>query len=149
MLTSGMRMTNFTGTEFEIQDPGRTLTPRQREVLVWIVEGKENEAIGMLMGITLGTVKFHVIALLRRFDAPNRQLLISRAWKAGLVKARQLAIGLLILGNAMPGTADQPVTLRTPRVARIRLSGRRDADDYPIVMPTNLDDLRTGDREAA
>src|SRR5690554_7223680 len=100
-------MANITGTEFEIQDPGRTLTPRQRKVLVWIVEGKDNEAIGMLMGVTLSTVKFHVIALLRRFDAPNRQLLISRAWKAGLVKARHLAIGLLILGSAMPGTRSE------------------------------------------
>jgi len=142
-------MANITGTEFEIKDPNQTLTPRQREVLAWVVEGKENEAIGILMGITLGTVKFHMIALLRRFDAPNRQLLISRAWKAGLIKARQLAIGLLILGNALPGASDQPATVRTPRVARIRVANRRDADDHPIVMPTNLDDLRTGDREAA
>lgn len=142
-------MVKSKGAEFEIQDPNQTLTPRQREVLAWVVEGKENEAIGMLMGITLGTVKFHMIALLRRFDAPNRQLLISRAWKAGLVKARQFAIGLLILGNALPGASDQPVTVRTPRVARIRVANRRDADDHPIVMPTNLDDLRTGDKEAA
>jgi len=142
-------MANITGTEFEIQDPNKALTPRQREVLVWVVEGKENEAIGMLMGITLGTVKFHVMALLRRFDAPNRQLLISRAWKAGLVKARQLAIGLLILGSALPGTGDHPVTVRTSRIARVRVAGRRDADEHPIFMPTNLDDLLPGDREAA
>lgn len=142
-------MANIKGTEFEIQDPNKALTPRQREVLVWVVEGKENEAIGMLMGITLGTVKFHVMALLRRFDAPNRQLLISRAWKAGLVKARQLAIGLLILSSALPGSSDQPVTVRTPRIARVRVAGRRDADEHPIFMPTHLDDLLSGDREAA
>lgn len=142
-------MATFNGTEFEIQDPDQTLTPRQREVLAWVVEGKENEAIGILMGITLGTVKFHMIALLRRFDAPNRQLLISRAWKAGLVKARQLSIGLLILGNALPGASDQPATVRTPRVARIRVANRRDADDHPFVMPINLDDLRTENKEAS
>lgn len=142
-------MTIFTGSEFEIQDPQGTLTPRQREVLVWVAEGKENESIGMILGITLGTVKFHMISLLRHFEAPNRQLLISRAWKAGLVKARQLAIGVLILGNALPGVSDQPATVHTPRIARVRIGNRRDADDYPIVMPTNLDDLLTGDREAA
>lgn len=142
-------MVTTQGTEFQIQDPQCKLTPRQREVLVWVVEGKENEAIGMLMGITLGTVKFHMISLLRRFNAPNRQLLISRAWKEGLVKARHLAIILLILGNAMPGTGDQPVAIRTSRVARVRVSSRRDADDHPIVMPTHLDDLLPGDREAA
>lgn len=142
-------MTTCTGSEFEIQDPRGTLTPRQREVLVWVAEGKENESIGMILGITLGTVKFHMISLLRHFEAPNRQLLISRAWKAGLIKARQLAIGVLILGNTLPGVSDQPATVRTPRVARVRVTNRRDADDHPIVMPTNLDDLLTGDREAA
>lgn len=143
-----MRMTVSLGTEFEIQDPNLTLTPRQREVLVWVVEGKENEAIGMLMGITLGTVKFHMMSLLRRFEAPNRQLLVSRAWKEGLVKARHLAIGLLILGSAMPGTGDQPITVRTPRIARVRVASRRNADECPL-MPTHLDDLLIGDREAA
>lgn len=142
-------MTTSAGTEFEIQDPNLTLTPRQREVLVWIVEGKENEAIGILMGITLGTVKFHVMALLRRFEASNRQLLISRAWKAGMVKARHLAIALLIAGSAMPGTGDQPVTVRTSRIARVRVAGRKDADEHPIFMPKHLDDLLPGDREAA
>lgn len=142
-------MTTSIGAEFEIQDPQGTLTPRQREVLVWVAEGKENESIGMILGITLGTVKFHMISLLRHFEAPNRQLLISRAWKAGLVKARQLAIGVLILGNALPGVSDQPATVRTSRIARVRISNRRDADDHPIVMPTNLDDLHAGDREAA
>lgn len=149
LITSWHLMTNIAGAEFEIQDPQGTLTPRQQEVLVWVAEGKENESIGMILGITLGTVKFHMISLLRHFEAPNRQLLISRAWKAGLIKARQLAIGALILGNALPGVSDQPATVRTPRVARVRVTNRRDADDYPIVMPTNLDDLLTGDREAA
>ncbi len=142
-------MTTFSGSEFEIHDPDNTLTPRQRQVLVWVVEGKENDSIAMLLGITLGTVKFHMARLLRNFDAPNRQLLISRAFKNGLVKARQLAIGLLILGNAMPGTGDQPATVRTPRVARVRVSNRRDADDHPIIQLNNGADLHTGDREAA
>lgn len=149
LITRQNLMANIPGSEFEIHDPDNTLTPRQREVLVWVVEGKENEAIGTLLGITLGTVKFHIISLLRHFDAPNRQLLGSRAWKAGLVKARQLAIGLLIAGNAMPGTGEQPMVLRTPRVARVRTVNRRDADDYPIVMPTHLNHLHWAEREAA
>ncbi|NWO05798.1 MAG: helix-turn-helix transcriptional regulator [Alteromonadaceae bacterium] len=142
-------MTTCSGSEFEIQDPDNTLTPRQRQVLLWVVEGKENDSIALLLGITLGTVKFHMARLFRDFDAPNRQLLVSRAWKKGLVKARQLAIGLLILGNAMPGTGDQPATIRTPRIARVRVSNRRDSEDHPIIQLNNLADLRTGDREAA
>ncbi|HET8799652.1 MAG TPA: helix-turn-helix transcriptional regulator [Marinobacter sp.] len=142
-------MANLTGTEFEVHDPDNTLTPRQREVLVWVVEGKENDAIGTLLSITLGTVKFHMMSLLRRFEAPNRQLLISRAFKAGLVKARQLAIGLLIGASALPGTGEQPMILRTARVARVRTVNRRDADDCPIVMPTHLNHLHWAEREAA
>lgn len=142
-------MAIITGTELEIQDPERTLTPRQREVLVWVAEGKENESIAMILGITLGTVKFHMISLLRRFDAHNRQLLISRAWKSGLVKARKLAIGLLIGASALPGTSEQPMVLRTQRIARVRTVNRRDADDHPIVTPTNLNHLQAGEREAA
>lgn len=142
-------MANIAGSEFEIHDPNNALTPRQRQVLVWVVEGKENDAIAILLGITLGTVKFHIVRLLRHFKAPNRQLLISRAWKAGLIKARQLAIGLLIFGNALPGAGDQPVTVRIPRVARVRASNRRESDDHPIIQLNNLADLHTGDREAA
>lgn len=142
-------MTNITGTEFEIHDPSNNLTPRQLEVLVWVVEGKENDSIATLLGITLGTVKFHIVSLLRQFDAPNRQLLVSRAWKAGLVKARQLAIGLLIGASALPGNGEQPTVLRTPRVARVRTVNRRDANDYPIVMPTHLNHLHWAEREAA
>ncbi|GAA3555977.1 hypothetical protein GCM10022265_03250 [Marinobacter xestospongiae] len=144
-----MAMTNSSGTEFEIHDPDNTLTPRQREVLAWVVEGKENEAISLLLGITLGTVKFHMVRLLRRFDAPNRQLLISRAFKQGLVRARHLAVCLLIAGSALPGTGDQPATVRTPRVARVRTANRRDADHHPIIQLNNLADLHHGDREAA
>lgn len=142
-------MANIVGTEFEIQDPGNNLTPRQREVLVWVVEGKENDAIAMILGITLGTVKFHIISLLRRFEAHNRQLLISRAWKLGLVTSRQLAITLLILGNVLPGTDDQPATVRTPRIARIRIGRRRDDDTHPIIDLANLTQLQAGAREAA
>lgn len=142
-------MTNIAGTEFEIHDPTNNLTPRQAQVLVWVAEGKENSAIGLLLGITVGTVKFHIIRLLEKFDAPNRQLLISRAFAKGLIRARHLALLLLIGATAAPGTGEQPLVLRTSRIARVRIANRRDADDYPIVMPTNLDDLRSGDREAA
>lgn len=157
MLTGDMRMTTSSGPEFEIHDPKGVLTPREREVLTWVVGGKENDVIALLLSITLGTVKFHVINLLRKFDAHNRQLLISRAWKDGLVKAREevpakirhLVIALLVLGTAAPGIGDQPITVRTPRVARVRTANRRDSDDYPVIQPTNLTDLHTGVREAA
>jgi DNA-binding CsgD family transcriptional regulator len=157
-------MTTSHGTEFEIHDPNNTLTPRQREVLVWVVEGKDNGAIGILVGITLGTVKFHLAALMRRFDASTRGLLISRVWDAGLVRAQSAGrkaaratqsasrtAGFLLLAAAMglPGTGNDTAVVRTPRTARVRVTQRRGNDDYSVIQPMNLEHLRPGDREAA
>lgn len=36
------------------------LTPREREVLALVVEGKTNKAIGAALGIAEGTVKAHI-----------------------------------------------------------------------------------------
>jgi len=141
-------MTNITGSEFEVNDPNDMLTPRQREVLLWVAEGKENSAIGAIMGITTGTVKFHMICLLEKFNAPNRQLIISRAFAKGMVSARHLVLAMLIAANCVPSTGNDPITLRTPRVARIRVGGRRSSDNS-VLSPTNLGALLIEDKEAA
>ncbi|MFO1149154.1 MAG: response regulator transcription factor [Alsobacter sp.] len=48
------------------------LTPRQRDVLALLVEGKSNKEIARQLGLGGGTVKIHVAALLRAFGARNR-----------------------------------------------------------------------------
>jgi LuxR family transcriptional regulator len=40
--------------------PGRTLTPRQREVLSWASQGKSVQDIAQLMGLTIPTVEKHL-----------------------------------------------------------------------------------------
>ena len=40
--------------------PGRSLTPRQREVLEWVGDGKTMQDIAMLMGLTAATVEKHL-----------------------------------------------------------------------------------------
>ena len=52
----------------DVQD----LTPRQRQVLRHIVQGKSNKEIAKLMFLREGTVKVHVAALLRTLGVPNR-----------------------------------------------------------------------------
>lgn len=54
--------------------PGRTveLTPRQRDVLALLVEGKSNKEIARQLQLGEGTVKVHMAALLRSLGVQNR-----------------------------------------------------------------------------
>jgi DNA-binding NarL/FixJ family response regulator len=51
---------------------GEQLTPRQREVLERLREGKSNKLIAHELGLTEGTVKVHVTAILRLLGVRNR-----------------------------------------------------------------------------
>lgn len=48
------------------------LTPRQREVLRHIVQGRSNKQIAKSLGLREGTVKVHVAGLLRNLGVANR-----------------------------------------------------------------------------
>jgi DNA-binding NarL/FixJ family response regulator len=52
--------------------PGEGLTQRQREVLTRLREGKSNKQIALELGLTEGTVKVHVTAILRLLGVRNR-----------------------------------------------------------------------------
>ena len=51
---------------------GDLLTPRELDVLRAMGEGGSNKVIARQLGISLHTVKFHVEALFRKFDAHSR-----------------------------------------------------------------------------
>jgi two-component system, NarL family, nitrate/nitrite response regulator NarL len=48
------------------------LTPREREILRHLAEGQSNKAIGRELGISDGTVKLHVKAILRKLNVHSR-----------------------------------------------------------------------------
>ncbi len=60
------------------EDPGRStdvfseLTPREREILCHLAEGQSNKVIARHLGISDGTVKLHVKAILRKLDVHSR-----------------------------------------------------------------------------
>lgn len=49
------------------------LTPREREVLLWISEGKSNPEIGLILGISARTVEKHVERLLAKLNVESRK----------------------------------------------------------------------------
>jgi DNA-binding NarL/FixJ family response regulator len=55
------------------------LTPRQRDVLDYILQGRSNKEIGRELDIAEGTVKIHLAALFAHFGAHNRTELATRA----------------------------------------------------------------------
>lgn len=69
-----------------VSTPVQTLTPRQMEVLELLTRGFPNGAIAQRLGITQGTAKLHVAAVLRALSARRRvDLVLRRA--SGLLTA--------------------------------------------------------------
>ena len=49
-----------------------TLTPREREVMQWLAEGKSNEEIGLILGISAHTVKNHLDKIFKKLGVDSR-----------------------------------------------------------------------------
>jgi DNA-binding NarL/FixJ family response regulator len=60
------------------------LTPRQLDVLRLLVKGEPNKVIARQLGLTEGTVKIHIAAILRALQARNRTEAAIRARELGL-----------------------------------------------------------------
>jgi DNA-binding NarL/FixJ family response regulator len=60
------------------------LTARQLDVLRLLMKGEPNKVIGRQLGLTEGTVKIHIAAILRALQARNRTEAVIRARELGL-----------------------------------------------------------------
>ena len=60
------------------------LTPRQREVLVLLGQGKSNKEIARALTLAEGTVKLHVTAILKALNVNNRTRAVVAANQLGL-----------------------------------------------------------------
>lgn len=65
----------------------RRITEREREVLKGVAEGKNNQEIGLVLGISQLTVKNHVQKILRKLDCSNRAQAVAQALALGLLRS--------------------------------------------------------------
>lgn len=73
----------------EVCDMGKTtndiqLTPREKDVLGYLLQGLSNKEIASDLGLQLVTVKLHIRGICRKLDADNRTQAALRAQKLGL-----------------------------------------------------------------
>jgi len=61
------------------------LTPREMEVLSLMADGLANKEIGVRLGISAHTAKFHVESLLRKLEAANRAEAVREGIGRGLI----------------------------------------------------------------
>jgi DNA-binding NarL/FixJ family response regulator len=67
------------------EDAIKSLTPRQREILQMIAEGKSNKQIALILNVSVKTVASHRSRLTKRLDAKDIAALVRHALRLGLV----------------------------------------------------------------
>lgn len=67
--------------------PHSVLTPREREVLQLVAEGKTTKEIGRLLGISYKTAESHRLRILKKLEIHNTAGVVRYAIKQGLIDA--------------------------------------------------------------
>lgn len=67
------------------------LTPREREVLLHLVDGETNKMIGQALGISPRTVELHRAQVMKRLNATNLSELLQIALGAGIAPLSRLS----------------------------------------------------------
>lgn len=71
-----------------------SLTPRQQQILVLLRAGKVNKEIANELGIGLGTVKQHVVALFKKLKVRNRAMAVTHGMEVRATGSRPTAPSL-------------------------------------------------------
>jgi DNA-binding NarL/FixJ family response regulator len=61
------------------------LSPREREVLVWVAKGKSNSVIADILGVSESTVDTFLRRLYNKLNATNRITAVVKAIRLGII----------------------------------------------------------------
>lgn len=73
---------HLNATPCQVLEERLRLTPRQAEVLHWVVEGKTNEEIARILGLSFFTVKNHLKEVFQRLGVHSRAAATATACRA-------------------------------------------------------------------
>ena len=65
-----------------------SLTPREREVLGWLVQGRRDAEIGTILGVSVHTAHKHVQRILAKLEAETRTAASHSATEGGFKPPR-------------------------------------------------------------
>lgn len=71
------------------ESPGEALTPRQREVLQLVAEGKSTKEIARRLGLSVKTVETHRSQLMKQLDLHDVAALVRYAIRTGLISSEK------------------------------------------------------------
>jgi DNA-binding CsgD family transcriptional regulator len=85
-----MRVLRARQPDTQTGDPGPAvkLTEREREVLLWVQQGKNSREVGGILGISNKTVRNHVQNVLAKLGAGNRAQAVAKAMRLNLLSAK-------------------------------------------------------------
>jgi DNA-binding NarL/FixJ family response regulator len=86
-ITLQLRPENWAVREERAQQFSKELTPRQREVLQLLAEGRPMKEVGGILNVSEKTVMFHKYHIMRAFNLKNNADLVLLALRQGLISA--------------------------------------------------------------
>jgi transcriptional regulator EpsA len=78
------------GTKLLPTKDNKGVTDREKQILMWVREGKSNQQIAEVLGISPLTVKNHIQKILRKMGCSNRAQAVAEAIAMGLVPGANL-----------------------------------------------------------
>ncbi|WP_352825713.1 LuxR family transcriptional regulator [Mesorhizobium sp. M0579] len=63
-----------------------TLSPREKECILWTAKGKSSWEIGHIIGISVNTVNFHIKNVMKKMDTASRTAAAVKALQSGIIK---------------------------------------------------------------